>query len=146
MVLWRISRHQDLTGAGGLRVAGRWHLKGSLVVYTSEHPAVALLESCVHTATNDVPKTYTLLRIEGPDISAPSVKLEDLPKDWMERVSVTQALGSEWLSKNDAPLLRIPSVIVPYAWNFLFNPLHYAARLFAITEAINYPFDGRIKQ
>jgi RES domain-containing protein len=61
MVLWRISRHRDLDGLGGLRAPGGWHERGLPVVYLAETPAGALLEVCVHTAANDVPPSYTLL-------------------------------------------------------------------------------------
>src|SRR5450631_2567217 len=63
MVLWRISRHRDLKGIGGLKAGGRWHYPGQPVVYLSENPASALLEVCVHTAANDVPPEFTLLKI-----------------------------------------------------------------------------------
>ena len=33
MVLWRISRHRDLDGNGGLRAAWRWHERGFPIVY-----------------------------------------------------------------------------------------------------------------
>jgi RES domain-containing protein len=66
MVLWRISRHRELTGAGGLKVHGRWHYAGQPVVYRAGSPSAALLEVCVHTSANDVPPEFTLLRFEGP--------------------------------------------------------------------------------
>jgi len=43
MVLWRISRHRDLKGIGGLKAGGRWHFPGQPKVYLSENPASALL-------------------------------------------------------------------------------------------------------
>ena len=71
MVLWRISRHRDLSGIGGLKAAGRWHHPGHAIVYMTETPASSLLEVCVHTSANDVPPAFTLLKIEGPDIEVP---------------------------------------------------------------------------
>jgi hypothetical protein len=41
MVLWRISRHRDLRGIGGLKAAGRWHYAGDPIVYLAETPAAA---------------------------------------------------------------------------------------------------------
>jgi len=145
MVLWRISRHQDLSGMGGLRAGGRWHDRGQPVVYLSENPASALLEVCVHTATNDIPPEYTLLRIDGPDLTAAAIDPTDLPGDWQTRFDVTRKLGTDWLRLSRAVLLQIPSAIVPHTTNFLFNPLHADAKSFRITEATSYPFDPRIK-
>ena len=145
MVLWRISRHQDLSGTGGLRASGRWHYAGHPVVYLTESPASALLEVCVHTSANDVPPSFMLLRIEGPDLHIPSVAESDLPEQWRVQIDATQELGTNWLRQNSAVLLQIPSAIVPETVNYLFNPAHNDANAFRITEALIYPFDARIK-
>ncbi len=146
MVLWRISRHRDLRGRGGLSAAGRWHHAGHPVVYLAESPAAALLEVCVHTAANDVPPQYTLLKIAAPDCDVAQIRLKDLPADWRGRLEVTRDLGSAWLERNESALLRVPSAIVPETVNYLFNPAHLEARRFRIVEAIEYPFDARLKQ
>ena len=146
MVLWRISRHRDLNGIGGLKASGRWHYPGQPVVYLSENPASALLEVCVHTAANDVPPEFTLLRIEGPDLVVAAIAEADLPERWQELHDTTRNLGTDWLRSNEAALLRIPSAIVPQTANFPFNPLHSDLARFQIVEALTYPFDIRIKQ
>lgn len=146
MVLWRISRHRDLTGAGGLRAAGRWHYAGQPVVYLSENPASALLEVCVHTAANDVPPDFTLLRIEGPELEVPAVTESILPDDWQRRLEATRDLGTDWLRKKEAAILKVPSAIVPQTTNILLNPLHPDASRFRIATVFTYPFDGRIKR
>jgi RES domain-containing protein len=146
MVLWRISRHRDLTGAGGLRAAGRWHYAGQPVVYLSENPASALLEVCVHTAANDVPPDFTLLRIEGPELEVPAVTESILPDDWQRRLEATRDLGTDWLRKKEAAILKVPSAIVPQTTNILLNPLHPDASRFRIAAVFTYPFDGRIKR
>lgn len=146
MILWRISRHRDLTGAGGLRAAGRWHDAGHPIVYLAETPAAALLEVCVHTSANDVPPEFTLLRIEGPDIDIPSITIDELPEDWRLRLETTRDLGTAWLLRNESVLLRVPSAIVPATMDCLFNPSHRQAAEFRIVEAIAYPFDPRLKR
>src|ERR1700757_4968757 len=127
MILWRISRHRDLSGLGGLRAAGRWHHAGHAIVYMTEAPASALLEVCVHTSANDVPPEFTLLKIEGPDVETPSFEIDTLPKNWQTQLEVTRDLGTAWLERNENVLLRVPSVIVPETVNFLFNPSHKVA-------------------
>jgi RES domain-containing protein len=146
MVFWRISRHLDLSGIGGLKASGRWHYPGHAIVYLSESPASALLEVCVHTSANDVPPDFTLLKIEGPELKMAVVQAQDLPASWQTQFDVTRDLGSRWLEKNDSVLLQVPSAIVPETANFLFNPLHPHARRFRIAQALSYPFDARIKQ
>ncbi len=146
MVLWRISRHRDISGIGGLKAGGRWHYPGQPVVYLSENPASALLEVCVHTAANDVPPDFTLLRIEGPELVIPAIAETGLPEGWQWRFEIARSLGTDWLRKGEAVMLKLPSAIVPQTTNFLFNPLHPDARRFQIAEAFGYPFDNRIKQ
>jgi RES domain-containing protein len=145
MILWRISRHRDLRGVGGLRVPGRWHYAGQSVVYLAGSPSAALLEVCVHTSANDVPPEFTLLKIEGPDLEVLVVKPEDLPQDWRTRLEATRDLGMAWLRKKEGVLLQVPSAIVPETANFLFSPMHIDAAKFRITEVFAYPFDIRLK-
>jgi len=146
MTLWRISRHRDLSGAGGLKAPGRWHYAGHAVVYLAESPAAALLEVCVHTSANDVPPEFTLLKIEGPDLKVSVITPDDLPRHWRSRLEVTRDLGTAWLQKNQAVLLRVPSAIVPETANFLFNPVHPNAKKFGVAEALSFPFDIRLKK
>jgi RES domain-containing protein len=144
VILWRVSRHRDLSGKGGFKAAGRWHHAGHPVVYLAETPASALLEVCVHTSANDIPPAFTLLKIEGPDVDCPSIREESLPKDWPGRPEVTRALGTAWLRENASVLLRVPSAIVPETVNFLFNPSHAQASEFRIAQVFSYPFDPRL--
>jgi len=146
MTLWRISRHRDLSGTGGLKAAGRWHHAGHPVVYLAQSPAAALLEVCAHTSANDVPPEFTLLRIEGPDLKVAVITLDDLPQDWRSRLEVTRDLGTAWLQKKKAALLQIPSAIVPQTANLLFNPTHPDATKFRIAETVSYPFDARLRK
>ncbi len=146
MILWRISRHRDLNGEGGLRAPGRWHYAGQPVVYLAETPAAALLEVCVHTSANDIPPAFTLLRAEGPDLRTPSIRHQDLPAAWREQLNITREIGTAWLAKGESVLLRVPSALVPETANLLFNPRHPDAAKFRITQALKYPFDARLKK
>jgi RES domain-containing protein len=146
MKVWRISRHRDLSGIGGLKAAGRWHYAGHPIVYLAESPTAALLEVCVHTSANDIPPEYTLLKIEGPDIDIPSIYLGDLPEGWRGDQALTRNLGTGWLDRNQSALVRVPSALVPETMNCLFNPSHRGAPEFRIIEAIAYAFDPRLKK
>jgi RES domain-containing protein len=145
MVLWRISRHVDLSGRGGLTIAGRWHHAGDPVVYLAETPSGALIEVCVHTSANDIPPSFTLLKIIGPDLPFDEIELATLDQGWVGRVEITRDLGSEWLRRGSSALLRIPSALVPESANYLLNPLHKDAGLYQIEKSYQYPFDARLK-
>ena len=146
MVLWRISLFHDLSGRGGLKYSARWHAAGNPVVYLAESPAGALLESCVHLAVEDVPPTFTLLRIVGPEIATEEILMEQLPGGWMSRSLVTQQIGTLWLESRRSAVLRVPSALVPETTNYLLNPVHPDAGLFQIERSYKYPFDLRLKR
>ena len=147
MVLWRISRHRDLGGFGGLRAPGRWHERGLPVVYLAETAAGALLEVCVHAAANDVPPSYTLLEVTVPSSTMlEAISVDSLPQDWAEDLEATRAIGSEWLRSMRSALLRVPSVLAPATFNVLLNPAHLDAKKIVITSVLEYPFDPRIKR
>jgi RES domain-containing protein len=145
MVLWRISRHVDLSGRGGLTIAGRWHHAGAPVVYLAETPSGALIEVCAHTSANDIPPSFTLLKVVGPDLPFYEIELASLDQGWASRVEITRDLGSEWLKRGSSALLRVPSALVPESANYLLNPLHKDAGLFRIEKSYQYPFDVRLK-
>lgn len=148
MELWRISNYGDLAGIGGLRAGGRWHYRGQPVVYLAEHPALALLETMVHHEIGslaDLPDSYQLLRVEMPEgIAIAELTSDVIPADWRENLSWTQSTGTEWLEAGQELLLKVPSAILPHAYNYLFNPAHQDARSAFIAEYQRVPYDPRI--
>jgi len=147
MLLWRISRHRDLSGSGGLHASGRWHDRGLPIVYLAESPAGALLESCVHTSANDIPPNYTLLAVQVEErIHIETLDLAILQTDWIEHFESTREIGSAWLRSMRSVLFRVPSALVPATFNVLLNPLHPQAKSIRIESAYEYPFDPRLKK
>ena len=145
MDLWRISKHLELNGRGGVRFAGRWHHAGTSVIYLAASPAGALVEVCAHTSANDIPPSFTLLKVVGPDLHFAEIEIAALSQDWPDRFDITRDLGSEWLRNKSSALLRVPSALVPESANYLFNPLHADAGLFQIEKSFHFPFDARLK-
>lgn len=147
MLLWRISRHRDLSGSGGLHASGRWHDRGLPIVYLAESPAGALLETCVHTSASDIPPAYTLLAVRVDDqVQAEPLDLGVLQRDWIEHLESSREIGSKWLRSLRSALLRVPSALVPATFNVLLNPLHPQATHAQIENTYDYPFDPRLKQ
>lgn len=139
---WRISNHQLLDGAGGLRAPGRWHTRGQRVVYLAESPAGALIEALVHLEIDPatLPRGYTLMKIAAPaELAIATATIRTLgPK--ASDLDATQRLGDLWLAGCEGALLRVPSAILPDTFNLLLNPAHPdAAQLRVVTRA-NYPW------
>lgn len=150
MRLWRISNHIDLSGVGGLRAEGRWHEKGCRVVYVAENAPLALLEVLVHLEIDpdDLPKSYRLLEIEAPDtVAVEEITRSELDKNapgWATDSKITRVYTKSWFSARRTALLRLPSVILPYASNYLLNPLHPDAAQAKIIEVTVVDFDHRL--
>lgn len=146
MLLWRVSRHRDLSGKGGLTFSARWHRRGAPVVYLAECPPGALLEVCVHTSLEDMPPRFTLLEVNAADsTSMETVDAAKLPKNWVSNQEATRQIGSEWLASGRTALLRVPSALVPRTNNVVLNPRHPEAKRLQIAAAWEYPFDLRLK-
>jgi RES domain-containing protein len=148
MVLWRISNYADLRGMGGLRAPGRCHYAGQPIVYLAEHPALALLEILVHieiAGVGQLPDRYQLLRVEvRDDVPVAEIAGADVPDDWRQNLGWSRGVGTEWLQTETSAVLKVPSAVVPFAHNFLFNPAHPAADAVQIVDALHVKHDDRI--
>ncbi len=143
MTLWRISRYADLSGRGGLHAAGRWHTRGTPVVYLSDHPATCLLEMLVQVGqSGNVPLTYQWLEVDVTSVGLDEVG--PLPADWSKQLARTQALGDAWLASGTSAVLRVPAIVAPATSNFLLNPRHPQAANCRIRAFIPYPVDPRL--
>lgn len=145
MRVWRISNYSDLSGRGGLVSNGRWHRINTPIVYASDHPATAMLETLAHLDIGRVPLTYRLLAIELPD-DAPMYRVADseLPADWRTDLDWSQSFGTRIFSNTEHLVVLVPTVLVPHAWNALLNPRHAEMSRCSITEIIEGVFDPRL--
>jgi RES domain-containing protein len=125
MRLWRLSAYPGLTGEGGHYADGRWHSKGQSILYTGEHPALAMVETMAHMRLSlaNIPTSLKLIAIDvvqGASVSpAPA-----LPNGWQANEPTSRAVGDAWLRANLGLLLPVPSALLPFATNYLINPLH----------------------
>jgi RES domain-containing protein len=147
VTLWRISNYASLEGTGGLYASGRWHTKGHPVVYCSEDPSTALLETLVHLEIDieDRPEFFQVLKIESAqDVSLEKVDIERLGLNWQDDLIRSRSAGDHWLRSQASLLLLVPSVLVPERRNYLVNPLHPESKSLRITGRYSHPFDGRL--
>ncbi len=153
MRLWRLSGadYADrFDGGYGLENDGRWNTRGRPVTYCSTGPALCLLEKLVHIDELAlIPDDTMLVRYDAPDdIISEEARLEDLPDKWRLDESVTRAMGTAWLDRASACLLRVPSVILPVAdaddRNVLINHRHQDAARITISAINIFEYDPRL--
>ncbi len=135
MILWRIAADtrkygaHDLSGRGAAASPGRWNEDGQVALYTAPTIAIAVLETAAHVDDAGLPLNKYLVRLEVPDATWAAREVLDittLPLTWSAipagRVSVK--IGADWLRGGTAPILVVPSVIVPEEAATLVNPVH----------------------
>jgi RES domain-containing protein len=152
MFVYRITKkeHAALDGIGGLYGPGRWHEKGNLVIYTSEHASLAAWEKIVHVASfENLPDNLLLVKIEIPDgIEIQTVPQKVLVKGWdnFPFTNETVNYGTTFLRKKEHLALKVPSVIIPDEHNIILNPLHPDIQSCKIISATRFIFDLRVQK
>lgn len=149
ITVWRIakSKYQDsaYSGEGARLIAGRWHETGQRIVYTSSSAALAALEVLVHTDTDLLPLTdfVAIQAILPTRLKILRLSEKDLPANWQALPSPPELreIGVRWLKDEKLAVLAVPSVIVPFEWNYLLNPEHRNFQLIQIGEPRVYRFD-----
>jgi RES domain-containing protein len=149
MRVWRISReiYPPLDGEGARRYGGRWSSRGSPVVYTAAHLSLAVLEVLVHTDPDVIPTDLAVFEIEVPDdLAIDRVSLDDLPTNWMSIPDhrACRDFGDAWLARADAPVLEVPSAVVPEESNYLIDPAHPESARVTVVGTRPFSFDPRL--
>ena len=153
--LWRIAKHtplyraDDLSGEGAKLTGGRWNSRANAVVYTASSIALAALESLAHLGNDTVARNRFLVQVSVP----PEVwklrqacRQKDLDPTWLAEPpgSGSIALGDAWLKECAAPLLLVPSIIVPEEHNVLINPAHPATGKIKARVLRQFVYDPRL--
>jgi RES domain-containing protein len=152
MIAYRITKKENaaLDGMGGLYGPGRWHRKGNLVIYASEHASLAAWEKIVHVASFENLSTNLLLvKIEIPDdIEIQTVPQHVLVKGWgsFPFCNETFGFGTSFLQRNEYLALKVPSAIIPDEFNIILNPLHPYLQRCKVISTIPFTFDKRISK
>ena len=153
MRVFRIERlkylDSTLSGIGASIAKGhRWNSLLTKLVYTSESRALSILEIAVHLdLSEDLPEDRYMVEIEIPDnIQIMEVKMEDLPDDWDAKPPsfTTQSIGDDFVSENEAAVLKVPSSIVPQEFNYLINPSHPDIQTIQVVSTYPLKLDNRL--
>lgn len=151
MRVWRLARrsYSALDGQGANRAGGRWNSPGLPAVYTASRLSLAALELLVHVDPDTVPADMTAFEIDIPDIlEIESLSSDALPANWRTQPNhpACRAAGDRWLRSLKAPILAVPSAIIPAEVNYLINPRHPDARSIHIVDFGPFSFDPRLKK
>lgn len=121
MRLFRITSLEHLDDLSGLGASyqggGRWNEPGVAAIYFAQTASVAMLEMANYLPSPRlVPSNYRLGVYEvDDDILIDRWTVDEMPDDWLDfpYPKSTQRLGTDWLMQSQAPLLAVPSTVVP---------------------------------
>lgn len=150
LTVWRLTREEYVdtafSGEGARLYGNRFNSKGTRIVYTSENLPLALLETIVGLSNDSQLFEYVFFRAELPERHVDPLPLNMLPANWDFRPPArdTKQIGDEWIDARRSLALRVPSVVVPYSYNYLLNPAHPEFSEMTIQEPENLPVDLRL--
>ena len=152
MVLWRLSgeRHaRAFDGGYGLHYEGRWNTAGRAVTYCATSPSLCALEKLLHIEDLELMPALIMVRYQVPDgLGVETISIAELPELWRRQDIWTQQRGDRWHAALGAPLLRVPSAVVPLEgspdMNVLINHRHPAVAQITIAGAEPFVMDMRL--
>jgi RES domain-containing protein len=146
---WRITSQayaeSAFDGEGARRYGGRWNSEGTRMTYLAGSLALATLEQLAHLSRAQLlERQFVRFRVEIPSASILELDGDALPPRWTQRLEATRALGDGWAEAKDAPVLRVPSAVVPEESNYLLNPVHPETDRLDIGSSEPFVFDERL--
>ena len=142
-------RIRDLTGEGARLYGGRWNLKGTPVVYTSDSTALATLETLVHSPLHLMPKDLSIITLQLPNrLETFAVPPEELPSQWWINPAPPELadIGQKWSEQQSSVALVVPSSVTPIGEgrNYILNPQHPDFKYIEIIRVSKYDYDERL--
>lgn len=150
VTVWRLTheRYADtaFSGEGARQHGGRFNSSGTPVVYTSESLPLALVETLTGLERYQQLRRYVFFRVRLGEEMISVVSDEDLPEEWDRHPppSQSQQVGDQWVSRKTSVALQVPSVVVPYSYNYLLNPSHPAFEEIEVELEEPFPVDRRL--
>ena len=150
MEVFRLARKKypiELSGKGSSISGARWNSKGTEIIYCAQSRALAMAEVLVHLSFATLPSDFVMLTVDIPEgIFIEKLNTNKVNIDWnvFPCTFETPLLGDDFIRRNEACVLKVPSAVVKGDFNYLINPYHVDFNRIKITEQNDFPFDKRI--
>ena len=129
--------------------AGRWNGSGRKVVYCSESIALAFLENMIRRQGVGFNQDFKTMILEIPDgLKIMVVPFKDLPYGWRKfnDYSKCQPIGNKWYDEALSLVLKIPSAVLPDAFNYVLNATHPDIKKIKLIKVTDLIPDERIDE
>ena len=149
MEVFRISKEVHASTLSSSGSANRCNTKGQQVIYTGSSRSLSSLELVVHRGSIQPTTTYTVMviSIADDDYLIKQVQVNDLPSTWrtLAGYSALQMIGSAWYNSQETLVLKVPSAIVVYEYNYIINTEHPEfSRKIQLVRTEDYFWDSRL--
>ncbi|SDF76457.1 RES domain-containing protein [Dyadobacter soli] len=147
MLVFRIVHKLYANTLFASEMRGRWNSEGNKVIYAYETIPLALLENMVRRQGVGFNADFKVMFIEIPDDAAiEAVAESELEAGWRDPndYSQCQPLGDGWFNAGKALALKVPSAVMPLAFNFVINTLHPDYARVKLVEVTDLVPDSRI--
>ena len=88
-----------------------------------------------------------VISIADNDYLIKQIKINELPVNWrlIAAYSDLQKIGSDWYNKRESLVLKIPSAIIPFEFNYVINTEHpeFSAKV-SLVRTEDYFWDSRL--
>jgi RES domain-containing protein len=152
MICWRLSKERWATtafsGVGAAEFPGKWNSAGMRAVYCADTLSLAALEALVHVEDKTILSHARFVAFEVRVPGSLAYKPAVLPVGWNQTPvgRSVRAFGDTFLADRRAPVMRVPSAVIPSAMIYLINPLHPDFPRITVGAPIPFRFDPRLHQ
>ena len=117
--------------SGSLKSSGsanRWNLRGQNVIYTGSTRSLSTLELVVRRSSIAPDNNYKVMviSIADGDYLFKQIHINELVENWrtLAAYSTLQEIGSKWYISQGSLILKVPSAVIPYEYNYIINSEH----------------------
>lgn len=148
MLVYRIVHqlYSNSLFASGMK--GRWNSQGNKVLYAAESIPLAFLENMVRRQGIGFNDDFNIMFIEIPDkLKIEKISTDSLGKSWRDpnAYSSCQQIADNWYNKGKSLILKVPSAVMPEAFNFVINTLHKDYKEIKLVGVTHLVPDARIE-
>ena len=149
MEVFRICNDTFASGLSASGASNRWNKRDQFVVYAGSSRSLSTLELIVHKNSIALLTSYKVLviSIADEDHLIRQTLISSLPEAWrsLSAYSTLQQIGGDWYDSNETLILKVPSAVIPYEYNFIINMKHPEFKdKVKLVRVENYFWDNRL--
>jgi RES domain-containing protein len=149
MLVYRITHKDFSTKLYASGAQGRWNGEGKKVIYSAESIPLAFLENMIRRQGVGFNHDFKIMIIDIPDsLKLTAINAENLAAGWRDfkNYSKCQPLGDKWYDEGKTLALKVPSAVLPLAFNYVINTTHAGFNKIQLIQTTDLVPDQRIEE